>query len=198
MDYTHISTLVIACLAAYLVGALNGGIVLAKLFGLPDPRTTGSHNPGTTNMLRIGGKKIAVLTLLFDVLKGTLPVLLAVSLSPSLWLSAGVGLCAFLGHIYPVYYRFQGGKGVATAMGVILAWSWPLALALALVWFSVAFLFRYSSLAALISAAAAPALGWFLAPAYTSALIIMAVVLILKHKQNIQRLATQQESKLKF
>ena len=143
-------------LAAYLLGSVSSAILSSRLLGLPDPRTEGARNPGATNVLRLGSKPGAVLTLAGDIAKGVVPVVAArwILDEPVLLTLAALG--AFLGHLFPVYFRFEGGKGVATALGVLAAIDWQLALILIATWLVVAAVFRYSSLAALVTAAAAP------------------------------------------
>src|SRR5215472_2041586 len=150
----------LAVLAAYLVGSLSFAVIVSRVMGLSDPRTYGSGNPGTTNVLRSGSKKAAILTLVLDALKGYVPVLLAVQLGPRYGLGEGtvalVALAAFLGHLFPVFFRFKGGKGVATAAGILFAIDWRVGLGTVGTWLVIAFFFRYSSLAALVAAAFAP------------------------------------------
>jgi glycerol-3-phosphate acyltransferase PlsY len=192
----------LAALVAYLIGSLSFAVIVSRLMGLNDPRSYGSGNPGATNVLRSGNKKAAVLTLLFDLLKGLLPVA-ALNLWGERWgVSEGgvalAALAAFLGHLWPVFFRFQGGKGVATAAGVLLALQPLLGLATLATWLIVAGFFRYSSLAALISAAFAPfyhALIW--GPSVTTlAIMAMSGLLIWRHAANISKLIAGKESKL--
>ena len=195
--------------AAYLLGSIAFGIIVSKLFGLPDPRTVGSGNPGATNVLRSGKKLAAALTLLGDVLKGWLPVWLAlrsdmlVESDALMWVVASVGLAVFFGHLYPIFYKFKGGKGVATALGVMLAISPMLGLAAAISWIVVFAITRYSSLAAIVAAALAPVYAWFLLPRadnflgvsdYVITVAVMAVMLIWRHRSNIQKLLAGTES----
>ena len=183
-------------LAAYLLGSLSSAIILCRLLGLPDPRTQGSGNPGATNVLRYGGKKVAALTLLGDSLKGLLPVLLAQALGTSPpWLGV-VALAAFLGHLYPLFFRFQGGKGVATAFGALLGLAWPVALAVLATWLAMAALFRYSSLAALTGALLAPLFIYAWAPAYLLAVACMCALLIWRHRNNIRNLVAGKEGRI--
>jgi glycerol-3-phosphate acyltransferase PlsY len=183
----------------YLLGSLSSAIIVCKLMGLPDPRTEGSNNPGATNVLRIGGKKAAAVTLLGDSLKGFLPVLIANLLQVSPLILAAVALAAFLGHLYPIFFRFQGGKGVATALGVQFGLGWQIGGAIGLVWLIVAKLFNLSSLAALVSMALAPLVVWFFWP--EPELIIMQVLVTLllfwRHRENIRRLVLGEEGKIK-
>lgn len=197
----------LAALAAYLVGSLAFAVIVSRLMGLSDPRTFGSKNPGATNVLRSGSKAAAIVTLLLDALKGLVPVLLAKALGKPYGLEEGtialVGLAAFLGHLYPVFFRFQGGKGVATFIGVVFGIDWVLGVATALTWLIVAFFFRYSSLASLVSAAFAPVyylmghgVAWYAERPIALALGVMALLLAWRHRENIRRLLEGKESKL--
>lgn len=188
---------VIWIMAAYLLGSIAFGILVSKAFGLPDPRTVGSGNPGATNVLRSGKKSAAVLTLLGDVLKGWLPVWLALQYDMLMWVVAHVGLAVFLGHLYPIFYKFKGGKGVATALGVMLAISSLLGLAAIVTWAAVFAIFRYSSLAAIVAAVLAPVYAWFFLSAYQDYFImvlVMAVLLVWRHRSNIQNLLAGTEA----
>ncbi|MEX0449111.1 glycerol-3-phosphate 1-O-acyltransferase PlsY [Spiribacter sp. 221] len=182
----------------YLAGSLSTGIIVARLMGLGDPREDGSGNPGATNLLRLGGRSAAAATLLGDGLKGVLPVLAGHALGLSDGLLALVGLAAFLGHLYPAFFGFRGGKGIATGLGVFVAWSWPVGLGVLLSWLAVAVLMRMSSLAALISFALAPVYlllftdAWPLAAAAAG----MALLTIWRHKGNIQRIARGEEPRI--
>ncbi|MCC7220948.1 MAG: glycerol-3-phosphate 1-O-acyltransferase PlsY [Candidatus Contendobacter sp.] len=174
----------------YLAGSISTAIIVCRIMGLPDPRSEGSRNPGATNVLRFGGKKAAAITLAGDLLKGLLPVLLARGLGvdePGLALTA---LAAFLGHLYPVFFGFEGGKGVATAFGVILGLSWLTALAALATWLLMAFTVRISSLSALTAAVLAPLYAWLfgLPTVYVAAILIMVVILIWRHLSNIRQL----------
>lgn len=181
----------------YLTGSLSSAIIVCKILNLADPRTVGSKNPGTTNVLRLGGKKAAIIVLIGDVLKGVTPVLIAKFLGLHDAALAWVGICAFLGHIYPVFFHFKGGKGVATAVGVILALSPPVALLLTLTWILVAKISRYSSLAALTATVLAPIYTSFITKgAYLPGIIFMCIVLLIRHRENITRLREGTESKI--
>lgn len=186
-------------LCAYLLGSVSAAIVTSKLMGLPDPRTEGSGNPGATNMLRLGGKKAAAITLLGDMLKGLIPVAVANALQLPPQTIAAVGLAAFLGHLYPVFFHFHGGKGVATALGVMLAMAWPVGLALLGTWLLIAKVFKISSLAALAAAIAAPVYTWWLAPepAYIAVTVVFSLLLLWRHRSNIQRLLSGSEGHIK-
>ncbi|OGV77972.1 MAG: glycerol-3-phosphate acyltransferase [Methylotenera sp. RIFCSPLOWO2_02_FULL_45_14] len=194
---------VVWIVAAYLLGSIAFGILVSKLFGLPDPRTMGSGNPGATNVLRSGKKLAAVLTLLGDVFKGWFPVWLALKSGMTMWVVAAVGLAVFFGHLYPIYFRFKGGKGVATALGVMLAISPLLGLAAFGTWILVFAISRYSSLAAIMAAALAPVYAWFLlahadnligVSDYVITVFVMSVFLVWRHRTNIQKLLSGTES----
>jgi len=185
-------------LAAYLLGSVSSAILISRLLGLPDPRTEGSRNPGATNVLRLGSKPGAVLTLVGDIAKGVLPVVAArwILDEPVLLTLAALG--AFLGHLFPVYFRFEGGKGVATALGVLAAIDWQLASILIATWLVVAAVFRYSSLAALVTAAAAPVYLFWLTgePVFVALGVVLAALLFFRHSENIRRLLCGNESKI--
>ena len=195
-------------LAAYLIGSLSFAVIISRLMGLHDPRSYGSGNPGATNVLRSGSKKAAVLTLLLDACKGWLPVFLLMQLGARWQLgpdtAALAGLAAFIGHLYPVFFRFKGGKGVATAAGVLFGFSPWLGVLVALAWILVAATLRYSSLAALAAAAVAAPLYWLGAtwgwwtqsPSILVVCIVMAILLVWRHRSNIQRLLAGQESRI--
>jgi acyl phosphate:glycerol-3-phosphate acyltransferase len=201
--------LLIACavLTAYLLGSLTFAVFVCKLLGLPDPRTYGSKNPGSSNVLRSGSKIAALLTLLLDALKGYIPVLLIQLYGANYGMAEGTialaGLAAFFGHLYPVFFKFKGGKGVATAAGVIFAIHWPLGLATLGTWLIIAYFFRYSSLAALVSALFVPVYylmgdgaAWNAETPIAMALVVMSAMLIYAHRANITRLLTGTESRL--
>mgnify|MGYP001125626835 FL=1 len=192
----------VALLAAYLVGSLSFAVLISRLMGLADPRSYGSKNPGATNVLRSGNRAAAVLTLALDAMKGYVPVLLVLFYGPRFGLgetaAAFVGLAAFLGHLWPVFFRFQGGKGVATAAGVLMALNPWLGLATLATWVIIAAFFRYSSLASVVAAIFAPfyqALIWGLEPGIL-ALIGMSLLLVWRHEGNIRKLIAGTESKL--
>jgi glycerol-3-phosphate acyltransferase PlsY len=188
--------------AAYLVGSISFAVVVSKLFGLPDPHSYGSGNPGATNVLRTGNKAAAALTLAGDGVKGWFAVWLAQRLGAS-WgdaslATAGAALAVFLGHVYPVFHRFAGGKGVATASGVALALSWQLGIALAAVWLAVALLFRMASLASLAAAVLAPPLGLYFVGNWpeTWVLFPIAALLVWRHRQNIRKILAGKERRI--
>jgi glycerol-3-phosphate acyltransferase PlsY len=187
---------------AYLLGSLSFAVIVSKAMGLDDPRSYGSGNPGATNVLRSGNRKAAIATLVLDALKGTVAVLFAAFMAPRLGVGPGTvaaaGLAAFIGHLYPVFFRFQGGKGVATAAGVLLALDVRLGLACLGTWLLVAVLTRYSSLAALVTAVLAPiidVLVW--GPTLrTDAVAVMSLLLVWRHRANIGKLMAGTESKI--
>ncbi len=184
--------------AAYLMGSLSAAIITCRLIGLPDPRTQGSNNPGATNVLRVGGKKAAAITLLGDAIKGVIPVVVAQQMSaPPLTLSL-VALAAFLGHLYPVFFGFRGGKGVATAFGVLVSIALPVGLALLATWLVLAKLFNISSLSALIAAALSPLYMWWLAPQpeFIWLASVISLLLIWRHRSNIRNLLSGDEGKI--
>ena len=192
----------LAVLAAYLIGSLSFAVIVSRAMGLNDPRTYGSGNPGATNVLRSGNKAAAVLTLLLDALKGFVPVVLAVRFGPAFGLGEGtiamVALAAFLGHLWPVFFRFQGGKGVATAAGVLLGLNPWLGLATLVTWLIIAAFFRYSSLASIVAAVFAPfyqLLIWGGGPTAV-AVTVMGLLLVWRHSANIRKLLAGTESKL--
>jgi glycerol-3-phosphate acyltransferase PlsY len=197
----------LATVLAYLTGSLSFAVIVSRLMGLNDPRTFGSKNPGATNVLRSGNKGAAVVTLLLDAGKGWLPVMLVRWYGKPYGMEEGtmalVGLAAFVGHLYPVFFKFAGGKGVATAFGVLLGISWVLGLASAVSWLLMAYFFRYSSLAALTCAVLAPfyyVFGdgsvWYLNKGVLLSVSIMSLLLIYRHAENIGRLIKGTESRL--
>ncbi len=197
----------IATIAGYLIGSLSFAVIVSRVMGLNDPRTYGSKNPGATNVLRSGSKPAAVITLLLDALKGWLPVVLVKLYGKPYGLEDGtvamVGLAAFLGHLFPVFFRFVGGKGVATALGVLVGISGVLGLATMATWVIIAYFFRYSSLASLMAAVFAPVyyvfgsgLAWYFEKSIMLAVSIMSLLLIWRHADNISRLLKGTESKL--
>ena len=201
------SVVVVLTLAAYLVGSLSFAVIVSRLMGLDDPRTYGSQNPGATNVLRLGNKQAAAATLLLDALKGYFPVLLVKLFGPAFGLDdravALVAISAFIGHLWPVFFSFKGGKGVATAAGVLFGIEPLLGVATIGTWLIVAFFFRYSSLAALAASVFAPAyyvfgdkLAWQTSEAELLAVTGMSALLLMRHKDNIVRLVSGQESKI--
>jgi glycerol-3-phosphate acyltransferase PlsY len=176
--------------AGYLMGSVSSAIIICRLLGLPDPRSQGSGNPGATNVLRVGGKKAAAATLAGDMLKGLIPVLIARALQADIAVQSGVAVAAFLGHLYPVFFGFKGGKGVATALGVLLGLHWPVGLMTIATWLVVAYVFKISSLAALIAILLTPFYIWWLIPEPTllAAMLFMAGLLFWRHRSNIKNL----------
>ncbi len=183
--------------SAYLIGSVASAIVVCRIMNLPDPRSGGSGNPGATTVLRVGGKTAAAVTLIGDMLKGLLPVLLARALSNELVVAA-TALAAFIGHLYPLYFRFKGGKGVATAFGAAAGLSLPLMLAMAVAWLVVVAATRYVSLASMIAVGVSPVVAFALAlhPATFVALSAMAGFIIYRHRANIARLRSGTESRI--
>jgi glycerol-3-phosphate acyltransferase PlsY len=188
--------LAIAVIAAYLLGSVSFAIVVSKSMRLPDPRSYGSKNPGATNVLRTGSKAAAILTLIGDGAKGWFAVWLALRYVPEA--APYVALAVFLGHLFPLYHRFQGGKGVATAAGVLLGIDWRIGLGTIATWLIIAFFLRYSSLAALVAAAFAPfAVALVLGVnAFFAAVLVMSALLVWRHKENIRRLIAGTETRL--
>ena len=206
MDYLYSTA---AVLLAYLVGSLSFAVIVSRLMGLKDPRSYGSNNPGATNVLRSGSKKAAIITLLLDGLKGWLPVVLVKWFGADFGLSDGtmaaVAFAAFLGHLFPVFFKFQGGKGVATAAGALLGIDWLLGLATLATWLIVAYFTRYSSLASMASAAFAPLfylLGdrgpWYMERSVLMAIFMISLLLVIRHRENINKLVSGKESRLNF
>lgn len=198
---------VLATLAAYLIGSLSFAVIVSSVMGLNDPRTYGSKNPGATNVLRSGSKAAAVVTLLLDALKGWLPVVLVKWYGKPYGLEDGtlamVGLAAFLGHLYPVFFRFVGGKGVATALGVLMGISGVLGLATLATWAVIAFFFRYSSLSSIAAAVFAPVyylfgagVAWTMDGRIMAAVVVMSGLLVWRHAENVSRLIKGTESRL--
>ena len=197
----------LAVVLGYLVGSLSFAVIVSRVMGLKDPRTFGSRNPGATNVLRSGNKAAAVVTLLLDALKGFVPVLLVKLYGKPYGMEEGtmalVGLAAFLGHLWPVFFRFQGGKGVATFIGVVFGLDLLLGIATGATWLIIAFFFRYSSLASLVCAAFAPAyyllgdrVAWYAEASVGLALAAMGMLLAYRHRENITRLLQGKESRL--
>ncbi len=185
-------------LAAYLLGAISTAIITCKLMGLPDPRTVGSKNPGATNVLRHGGKKAAIITLLGDMMKGFLPVFVVSLIQDNNTVIALCGVAAFLGHVYPVYFKFKGGKGVATFFGALLGFNALAGLAVLAIWLIVAKLFKISALSALVAAAASPFIIWYVTAADVMAVctLLMSVLLYWRHRSNIQNMLAGEENKI--
>jgi len=185
-------------LFGYLLGSVSTAIITCKIMGLSDPRTVGSNNPGATNVLRAGGKKAAIITLLGDMLKGLIPVLIAVLMDMPDEIIAATGIAAFLGHLFPLYYGFAGGKGVATILGVLLGTNWLLGLGTIGIWLFMALTLRYSSLSALVAASSSPVLAWFITQSavISGCVAFMAMLLVWRHKSNIRKLLAGKEDKI--
>lgn len=185
-------------IAAYLLGSISSAIIVCRIMGLPDPRTEGSNNPGATNVLRIGGKKAAAIALVGDALKGLIPMLACHALGVTPLIFALTGIAAFLGHLYPVFFGFKGGKGVATALGVQFGLSWPVGAAVAGVWLFMAKVLNVSSLAALVSMTLAPLFVWIFWPAPELIVMqsVMSLILIWRHRSNIRNLLSGEEGKI--
>ncbi len=184
---------------AYLIGSVSGALIVSKMMGLPDPRTQGSGNPGATNVLRHSGKKAALLTLGLDVFKGVIAVLMVKFMTTAPIILASASLAVFLGHLYPIFFQFRGGKGVATAFGVLLILAWPVSLAVLATWLIMSLVFRYSSLAAITAAILTPAyMFWFTDGMleYTLMAFVISALLIWRHRSNIYKLLNGQEDKI--
>jgi acyl phosphate:glycerol-3-phosphate acyltransferase len=192
---TAITILMLAC--AYLLGSVASAVVICRLFKQADPRETGSGNPGATNVLRIAGKGPAVLVLVFDILKGTIPVWSAYFLGLEPLYLGLVAMAACLGHSYPLFFGFKGGKAVATAFGTLLPIGLGLASALIIIWLSVLFVTRYSSLAAVVTVSLAPLFTWLLKPDYALPVAMLALLIIVRHKDNLIRLYKGEEPKIR-
>ncbi|MBZ9993741.1 glycerol-3-phosphate 1-O-acyltransferase PlsY [Mesorhizobium sp. BH1-1-4] len=187
--------LILALVFGYLLGSIPFGLLLTRAAGLGDVRKIGSGNIGATNVLRTGNKGLAAATLLLDALKGTAAVLIAGHFAPETAVWAGLG--AFLGHLFPVWLGFKGGKGVATYLGVLIGLAWQVALIFAVVWLAVAFLFRFSSLAALVAAVVVPIALYFMSTPQIAALfVVMSIIVFIKHRANISRLLAGTEGKI--
>ena len=206
MDYLYSTAAVVL---AYLLGSLSFAVIVSRAMGLKDPRSYGSHNPGATNVLRSGNKMAAVATLLLDGLKSWLPVVLVKWLGKDYGLDdatlAGVAFAAFLGHLFPVFFKFKGGKGVATAAGALLGIDWLLGLATLATWLIVAYFTRYSSVASMASAVFAPLfylmgdrVTWYTERSILLAIFMMSLLLVIRHRENINKLMLGKESKLNF
>lgn len=189
---------ILCVILGYLAGSISTAVIVCRLLNLPDPRHTGSGNPGATNVLRFGGKKAAILTLGGDFLKGVLPVLAARLVGVDEWGLALTALAAFLGHLYPVFFGFVGGKGVATAFGAILALAWPVALVALGTWLFIALVLHVSSLAALSAAILTPLAAWGfgLALPYNAVIVVMVALLVWRHRSNIRNLLAGTEDKI--
>lgn len=189
----------ILIITGYLIGSLSSAILVCKAFGLPDPRTKGSNNPGATNILRIGGKKPAAITLCGDSAKGIIPVLIAQTMGANLSTMALVTLAAFLGHVYPIFFSFKGGKGVATFLGSLFALDYLVGLSFALIWIFVAKVLKISALSALVATLLTPVIFYFLNAKDLNAtyiVILMCIWIFYTHRNNIKRIISGKESKI--
>ena len=187
-------------LFAYLVGSVSSGIIVSQIFNLPDPRTIGSKNPGATNVMRSGNKKAAIFTLLGDLLKAILVLAIAEYLGFNDLIIVCVALAVLIGHIYPIFYKFQGGKGVATAIGILIALNFKLALIVSSIWLLVFGIWRYSSLAAIVAAISAPIIAIFILrdqSLYCIAFTLITIIILFKHQANIRKLLSGTELKFK-
>lgn len=187
---------IVMVILAYLLGSISSAILVCRIAGLPDPRTQGSKNPGATNVLRMSNSFTAAIVLIFDILKGTIPVWGAYFLGLTPITLGFIALAACLGHIFPVFFGFKGGKAVATAFGVVLPINGYLALTLILIWVIIAKISRYSSLAAIITVSCAPILTWIVKPIYVIPVLMISVLIILRHHENIYRLVKGNERKI--
>jgi len=183
-------------IAAYLIGSISSAILVCKFLGLPDPRTTGSRNPGATNVLRISNKLTAATVLFLDILKGTIPVWGAYFLKIDALYLGFIGVAACLGHMYPIFFNFKGGKAVATALGTLLPIGFSLGGLLILTWLLVVKFSKYSSLAAIVTVSLAPLYVYFLKPLYVYPTLMLSALIIFRHRDNIKRLLKGTESKL--
>lgn len=186
----------IMIISAYLLGSISSAVLICRLLGLPDPRSVGSNNPGATNVLRIGGKKAAAAVLLCDMLKGTIPVWAGYFLKIDHLLLGLIAIAACLGHMYPIFFHFKGGKGVATALGAIAPIGLDLTFMVMATWLFVAVIFRYSSLAAIVTVLLAPLYTWLVKPQYTLPVAMLCCLIVFRHHQNIKRLFTGTEPKV--
>lgn len=192
------TTALLAMLIAYLFGSISSAIVVCRLMHLPDPRSHGSKNPGATNVLRLGGKRAAIITLLGDALKGVVPVVIGRLLGLDELMLTLVAFFAFIGHLFPVFFGFEGGKGVATFIGTLLVLCWPVGVAWVAVWMIMAAFFRYSSLSAITASVLTPLFFWFftLDAGATGVMAVICLILIYRHKKNITKLMSGTEGKI--
>lgn len=189
----HALVTALLCVAAYLGGSISSAVLVCRLFGLPDPRTLGSNNPGATNVMRIGGKPAALLTLAGDVAKGVIPVLVARALDLGPQIAALAGFFAFLGHLLPVFFQFRGGKGVATAFGLLFVLNWPSGLVTGVAWLGIFLIFRISSLAAIAAFVVMPMAIWHWLPQAVLPMLLLSITLVARHHLNIRKLLRGEE-----
>ena len=196
---TFMITDIFLVIGSYLIGSVSSAIIVCRIMGLPDPRTQGSNNPGATNVLRIGGRKAAAVTLIGDWLKGLLPMLAGHLLGVSATTLAAIGLAAFFGHLYPVFFGFRGGKGVATALGVQFGLALPVGLSVGAIWLFMAYVVNISSLSALVSMALAPAVVWYFVadPWLVGMQTVVTLVLFWRHRSNIRNLVSGAENRIR-
>ncbi|MDG3089100.1 glycerol-3-phosphate 1-O-acyltransferase PlsY [Vibrio hannami] len=183
-------------ISAYLLGSISSAVLICRLYRLPDPRSSGSHNPGATNVYRLGGKPAAIAVLVCDMLKGALPVWVGYFLGIEPMLLGVIGIAACLGHIYPIFFHFKGGKGVATAIGAIAPIGWELTAMLGITWLAIALVTRISSAAAIFTALLAPFYTWLVKPQYTLPVAMLCCLVIFRHQDNIKRLIEGTEPKV--
>ena len=189
-------TEIIVLTSAYLLGSISSAIIICKMMGLGDPRNSGSHNPGATNVLRIGGRRAAAFTFVFDVLKGVIPVAIAKYYDFSiLWLSAVVA-ATFIGHCLPLFFSFKGGKGIATAFGALSTMNWQIGLVILIVWVIIFAVFHISSLAGISSASTIPMATWYFTPESILPMTVMSLLIVWRHHDNIKGLITGDEQRL--
>src|SRR5690554_5820286 len=189
--------ILLAIIVAYLFGSISSAVLICRIFKLPDPRTTGSNNPGATNVYRIGGKLPAVLTLWFDVLKGMIPVWGSYFLGIEPFFLGLIAVAACLGHIFPLYFHFRGGKAVATALGAMFPVAWEMALLLIATWILVFRISRVSSVAALVTVSLAPFFAYFIKPQYTVPVIMISLLILWRHQSNIMRIRSGEERRIR-
>lgn len=196
MDTIQVFTAIIMIMGAYLLGSVSTAILVCKAFNKPDPRSLGSKNPGATNVLRIAGKFAAALTLIGDTLKGVIPILMGKKMGLDPVILGFLGLAAFVGHLFPVFFGFEGGKGVATALGFVSVLSLPTFIFIGGTWLTIAYFFRISSLASIISWSLAPLLAYVIEPEQFLTLATTAAILVYRHKTNLKDLVTGKEKRI--
>ncbi len=188
---------IIVCIAAYSIGSISSAVIICRLMDLPDPRKSGSKNPGATNVLRSGNKSAAITTLIADILKGFIPVYIAIQMDLDPWVISCVMVAVFLGHLYPVFFNFQGGKGVATSLGAIFALSWPVGLLSFATFAMTLLLFRIVSLASLVAAVMVPIyMAWLQNAQLSIPVVVISILLFWRHRSNIVRLIHGEEPRL--
>ena len=183
-------------IGAYLLGSISSAVLICRLYGLPDPRENGSGNPGATNVLRLGGRGAAASVLVCDILKGMLPVWLSYFIGVNPFMLGFIGIAACLGHIYPIFFHFRGGKGVATALGALAPIGWDLSGLLISTWLLTVLITGYSSLGSMVTALAAPLFTWWVKPEYTMPVAMLSCLIVFRHHDNVRRLLEGEESKI--